>query len=52
MKHISAADPEHIAFAGSAELLFDVADTIDGITSNPPEWYASGENRLAVMGRG
>ena len=34
-----AVDPEHVAFAGPAELLLDIADTVDGITGNPLEWY-------------
>src|SRR6202022_3421578 len=39
---MSAADAEHVAFAGSTQLLLDVADTIDGITGNPLEWYRRG----------
>ena len=36
---MSAADPEHIAFSCPAQLLFDLANTIDSIASNPLEWY-------------
>ena len=32
-----ATDPEHIAFARPTELLFDIANTVDGVTSNPLE---------------
>ena len=39
---MSAADPEHIAFARPAKLLFDVADTVDRIASNPLEWNSRG----------
>ena len=42
-KHMSAADPKHVAFARPAELLFDVANTVDGITGNPLEWYSRGD---------
>ena len=38
LKHMSAADPEYIAFTCPAELLFEVANTVDGVTSNPLEW--------------
>src|SRR6267378_4916412 len=41
-KHMRAADPEHVAFAGSTQLLLDIANTIDGVTSNPLEWYRRG----------
>src|SRR5438034_3556809 len=37
---MSAADPEHIAFACLAQLLFDISDTVDRIGSNPPEWHS------------
>src|SRR5471030_1157696 len=40
MKHMSAADPEYIAFARSTQLLLDIANTVDGITGNPSEWYS------------
>src|SRR5882757_6500145 len=39
---MSAADPEHIAFACLAQLLFDISDTVDRIGSNPPEWHSRG----------
>ena len=39
---MSAADPKHVAFAGPTELLFDIADTVDGITGNPLEWDRCG----------
>src|SRR5476651_1261152 len=39
---MSAADPEYIAFACSTQLLLDIADTVDGITGNPSEWYRRG----------
>src|ERR1700726_3005731 len=39
---MSAADPEHVAFAGPTQLLFDIANTVDSITSNPLEWYRRG----------
>src|ERR1700737_3119197 len=42
LKHMSAAAPEHAAFACPAELLFDIANTVDGLTSNPLEWYRRG----------
>src|SRR6202048_3244665 len=42
MNHMSAADPEHVAFACPAQLLFDIANTVDSITSNPLEWYRRG----------
>src|SRR5437763_1235603 len=32
---MSAADPEHIAFACLAQLLFDISDTVDRIGGNP-----------------
>ena len=35
---MSAADAEDIAFASSAQLLFNMANTIDSIARNPPEW--------------
>ena len=31
---MSAADPEPVAFAGSAQVLLDVANAVDGITGN------------------
>ena len=34
-----AADPEHVAFAGLAELLFDIANAVDRVTGNPLEWH-------------
>ena len=39
---MSAADPEHVAFACAAQLLFDVANTVDSIVSNPLEWDRRG----------
>jgi hypothetical protein len=38
LKYMSAADPEYTAFACAAQLLFDVANTVDSIASNPFEW--------------
>src|SRR5450755_3157262 len=42
MEYMSAADPEYIAFACPAQLLFDIANTVDSVTSNPLEWYGRG----------
>src|SRR5712691_1572972 len=42
LKHMSAADPEYIAFAGPTQLLLDIANTVDGVTSKPLEWYRRG----------
>src|SRR5258705_3498246 len=42
LKHMSTADPEYIAFACPAQLLFDIANTVDGVTSDPLEWYRRG----------
>src|SRR6195256_855700 len=42
LKHMSAADPEYIAFACPTQLLRDIANTVDGVTSNPLEWYRRG----------
>src|SRR3981189_453951 len=42
LKHMSAADPKHIAFACLAWLLFDIADSVDSIGSNPLEWHRRG----------
>jgi Acetyltransferase (GNAT) domain len=42
MEYMSAADPEHIAFACLAELLFDIPDTVDRIGSHPLEWHSRG----------
>src|SRR5258708_35186538 len=39
---MSTADAEYIAFACPAQLLFDIANTVDGVTSNPLEWYRRG----------
>jgi hypothetical protein len=39
---MSAIDAEHIAFAGPTQLPLDIADTVDGITGNPLEWYGRG----------
>src|SRR5450631_1571935 len=39
---MSAADPEHIAFACLAELLFDISDTVDRIGSYPLERHSRG----------
>src|SRR5215831_9797930 len=41
-KHMSAADPKHVAFACPTELLLDIANTVDGIAGNPLEWYRRG----------
>src|SRR5258707_8647541 len=42
LKHMRAADPEYIAFACPTQLLLDIANTVDGVTSNPFEWYRRG----------
>src|SRR5665213_3653091 len=42
MEYMSVADPEHIAFACLAELLFDISDTVDRIGSHPLEWHSRG----------
>src|SRR3982075_103418 len=42
LKHMSAADPEYIAFACPTQLLRDIANTVDGVTGNPLEWYRRG----------
>src|SRR5450631_1987951 len=42
LKHMSAADPEYIAFSCPSQLLFDIANTVDSIASNPLEWYGRG----------
>src|SRR5216684_628234 len=42
LKHMSAADPEYIAFACPTQLLLDITDTVDSIGSNPLEWYRRG----------
>src|SRR6202795_20508 len=42
LKHMSTADSEYIALACPAQLLFDIANTVDGVTSNPLEWYRRG----------
>src|SRR5258707_219157 len=42
MEYMSAADPEHIAFACLAELLLDISDTVDRIGSYPLEWHSRG----------
>ena len=39
---MSALDAKYVAFTRLAELLFDVANTVDGVTGNPLEWYRSG----------
>src|SRR5471030_1575498 len=39
---MSAADPEYIAFACATQLLFDIANTVDSIASNPLEWDRRG----------
>ena len=39
---MSAADPEDIAFSCPAQVLFDIANTVDRIASNPLEWYGRG----------
>jgi hypothetical protein len=39
---MSAADPEHAAFAGPTQLLLDITDTVDGVTGNPLEWCGRG----------
>src|ERR1700722_11584558 len=42
LKYMSAADPEYIAFTCATELLFDIANTIDRIASDPLEWDGRG----------
>src|SRR5258708_952667 len=42
LKYMSAADPEHVAFACPAQLLFDIANTVDGVASDPLEWDGRG----------
>src|SRR4030081_1306864 len=42
LKHMSAADPEYIAFACPTQLLRDIANTVDGVTGNTLEWYRRG----------
>jgi hypothetical protein len=42
VKYMSAADPEYIAFACFAQLLFDIANTVDSIACDPLEWYGRG----------
>jgi hypothetical protein len=42
LKYMSAADPEHIVFACFAELLFDIANTVDSIANDPLEWDGCG----------
>ena len=39
---MSALDAKYVAFTRLAELLFDVANTVDGITGNPFERYRRG----------
>jgi len=39
---MSAADPECMAFACPAQLLFDIAYTLDSVTGNPLEWHRYG----------
>ena len=39
---MSAVDPEHVASACAAQLLFDIANTVDSIASNPLEWDRRG----------
>ena len=39
MEYMSAADSEYIAFACVTQLLFDIADTVDSVGSNPLEWH-------------
>src|SRR3981189_1570155 len=39
---MSAADPRHVACACPAWLLFDIANTVDGVTGHPLEWYRRG----------
>src|SRR3981189_828465 len=39
---MSAADPQHIAFACLAYLLLDISDTVDRIGSYPLEWHSRG----------
>ncbi len=41
-EYVSAADPKHMAFACPTQLLLDVANTVDCIAGNPPEWYRCG----------
>src|ERR1700686_1123939 len=40
VKHMCAACPEYIAFARPTQLLLDIANTVDGVTSNPLEWHS------------
>ena len=46
-----AADSEYIAFACPTQLLLDIANTIDGVTSNPLEWYRRGYGACDHSGR-
>ena len=39
---MSAADPEYISFTCFAWLLFDIANTVDSIASDPLEWDRRG----------
>src|SRR3984893_15013567 len=51
MKYMGAADPEYIAFACATQLLFDIANTIDSIASNPLEWDSRGYGTCDHSGR-
>src|SRR5436853_4032272 len=39
---MSAADPEYIAFSCPAQVLFDIANTVDSVASKPLERYGRG----------
>src|ERR1700730_18465345 len=41
-EHMSPAAPKQVAFAWVRVLLFDIANTVYGITGNPLEWYRRG----------
>src|SRR3954451_15860393 len=43
LKYMSAADPQDIAFSCPAQLLFDIANTVDSIASNPLEGGRRGD---------
>src|SRR3981081_1728214 len=50
-KHMSAADPAHVAFAARTRLRLDIANTVDGVTSNPLEWDRRGYGACDHSGR-
>ena len=39
---MSAADPKYMVFACPAQLLFDIAYTLDSVTGKPLAWYRCG----------